>query len=147
MINLADTAVVLAEAQRRQRLRSEGKLVLGDPAPDPVVATVKPRGQRVMNKTESRRAAELTALVNVGVIRSWAYEAVTLRLADDCRYTPDFLVVDNAGAIRFEETKGFWRDDARVKIKVAARTFPMFSFVALTVRKQRDGGGWTRETF
>lgn len=65
---------------------------------------------------------------------------VTLKIGDDCRYTPDFLCVGE-GCIVFYEVKGFWRDDARVKIKVAARMFPWARFVAV----QRDGKGWKQE--
>lgn len=96
---------------------------------------------------ETRRAAELDTLQRAGDIQAWAYEAVTLKLANGVRYTPDFLVLDASDKVRLEEVKGHWRDDARVKIKVAARLFPMFTFVALTPRKLRDGGGWNREEF
>jgi hypothetical protein len=34
--------------------------------------------------------------------------------------------------------KGFWRDDARVKFKVAREFFPMFEFNAV----KRNGAGW-----
>lgn len=95
-----------------------------------------------MNKTEKRRAIELEALKRDGAIHSWAYEKVTLKLADDTRYTPDFFVVELDGSIRFEEIKGFWRDDAKVKIKVAAQQFP-FRFVSLVA--SRDG--WERTDF
>lgn len=67
-------------------------------------------------------------------------QAVTLLLADHCRYTPDFVTVTD-GALIAWEVKGFWRDDARVKIKVAARQFRFIRFVAV----QRKGGAWTEE--
>lgn len=97
-----------------------------------------------MNKTERRRALELEALRRTGAIAAWAFGSVTLLLADRCRYTPDFLVATPDGRIAFEEVKGFWRDDALVKIKVAARLYPMFTFTALRPRK---GGGWDVEGF
>lgn len=90
-----------------------------------------------MNKTEKRRAIELEAERRTGAIAAWSYEKITLKLADDTRYTPDFFVVEADGMIRFEETKGFWRDDAKVKIKVAAAQFP-FRFVSLVATK----AGW-----
>jgi hypothetical protein len=40
------------------------------------------------------------------------------------------------------EVKGFWQDDARVKIKVAASIYP-FKFIAVKKAK----GGWEREEF
>jgi len=38
--------------------------------------------------------------------------------------------------------EGFWQDDARVKIKVAASIHPI-KFIAVT----RKGAGWEREEF
>lgn len=98
-----------------------------------------------MNKTERRRALELEALRRAGKIIAWHYEGVTLKLADDTRYTPDFMVIEDDGSIAFEETKGFLRDDALVKIKVAAALFP-FRFTMLTADRQ-EPDGWRRRTF
>jgi hypothetical protein len=64
------------------------------------------------------------------------YEAVTLKLAADTRYTPDFMVMEDDGTITFVECKGFWRDDAKVKIKVAAEMYPMFRFKAVSYSKK-----------
>ncbi|MGJ0510227.1 MAG: DUF1064 domain-containing protein [Methylocystis sp.] len=96
-----------------------------------------------MNQTEKRRAIELEAMKRNHQIASWRYEAVTLKLANDCRYTPDFLVINLLGQMTFEEVKGHWRDDARVKIRVAAAKFPEFAFVALRLEK----GQWCMEVF
>lgn len=95
-----------------------------------------------MNKTEARYAAILEARKIAGEIREWHFEAVTLRLGDDCRYTPDFLVVLADGTLEFHETKGFWRDDAKVKVRVAASLFP-FRFIAMRLVK----GTWHTEEF
>lgn len=73
------------------------------------------------------------------------FEEITLRLGDDCRYTPDFFVVADDGVLEFHECKGFWREDAKVKIRVAAEKYPMFRFRAF--RKLPKGGGWERESF
>jgi hypothetical protein len=48
----------------------------------------------------------------------------------------------NLGAVTFYETKGFMRDDAIVKIKTAAKQFPMFTFVLVTRKKKSEGGAW-----
>jgi hypothetical protein len=50
------------------------------------------------------------------------------------------------GQMEIHETKGFWTDDARVKIKVAADMYP-FKFVAIKARAKKDGGGWAEEVF
>lgn len=81
-----------------------------------------------LNQTERLFYAHLKHIVTplyMGV------QSITLKLADDCRYTPDFWAVIVQGTFTFYEVKGFWRDDARVKIKVAARTFPWAEFVAV----------------
>jgi hypothetical protein len=48
--------------------------------------------------------------------------------------------------IELHEVKGFWTDDARVKIKVAASIYP-FKFMAVKPRPQKVGGGWEVEEF
>lgn len=83
-----------------------------------------------MNRTEAQYADELEARRLGGALRDWRFQALTLKLADDTRYTPDFLVIATDGTLECHEVKGFWRDDAKVKIKVAARLFP-FRFVAV----------------
>lgn len=90
-----------------------------------------------MNKTEAAYAQHLHALQLAGKVKGWRFESVTLRLADATRYTPDFLVELFVGPLELHEVKGFWRDDARVKFKVAAELFPMFRFVAVK-RKNRQ---------
>lgn len=95
-----------------------------------------------MNKTEKVRAIELEAMRRNGEIREWGFEKITLKLADDCRYNQDFSIVDNDGYLRFDETKGHWREDAKVKIRFAASQFPC-KFAALRL----VGGAWQREEF
>lgn len=62
-------------------------------------------------------------------------QSITLKLANDTRYTPDFWTIDANGQLVFWETKGFMRDDARVKIHVAARQFLWARFVLVHRRK------------
>lgn len=68
------------------------------------------------------------------------------RLADNTFYTPDFAVMMPDGQIEIHEVKGYWQDDARAKIKIAADMYP-FKFIALKVRPKKDGGGWSVEEF
>ena len=65
---------------------------------------------------------------------------ITLKLAHDCRYTSDFAVMLASGEIELHECKGFMREDASVKLKLAAELFP---FPILVVRKV--AGGWDVE--
>jgi hypothetical protein len=115
------------------------------------IGTLKPiwglRCDPRMNKTEEAYAMLLAQDLGDGLIRAWKFEAMKLRLADRTWYTPDFMVIGIGGEIRFDETKGFWRDDARVKIKVAAEMFSQFTFRALTRIPKRKGGGWAVEEF
>lgn len=96
-------------------------------------------GSHVMNKTEAAYAQELENQKRVGLIAWWAFEPFKLRLADRTTYSPDFGSVDIGGHVLLTEIKGFLRDDANVKFKVAAEMFPFFEFVM--IRKQK-GGGW-----
>ena len=95
-----------------------------------------------MNKTEAAYAAYLEMLKRAGEVADYRFEAVKLRLADKTFYTPDFVVLAPDGVLEMHEVKGFWEEDARVKIKVAAAQFP-FRFLAIT----RDKGNWSFESF
>lgn len=81
--------------------------------------------------------------LRAGAIAAWAYEPMSLRLAPGARYTPDFLVVNNDGTLTLFETKGFWREAGRVRIKVAADRFPWFEFIGV----QKAHGSWQYEHF
>lgn len=99
-----------------------------------------------MNKTEAAYASHLHLQWRSGLILWYKFEAVKLRLADATFYTPDFVVLPASGYLEMHEVKGFWEDDARVKIKVAASIYP-FKFIAVTARAKKDGGGWKVEEF
>ena len=87
-----------------------------------------------LNKLET---AWLDVLRNRGYV--WiGIQNITLKLGDDCRFTPDFWALD-AGRLMAFDTKGFMRDDALVKLKTAARAYPLFLFIVVT----RESGEWT----
>lgn len=96
----------------------------------------------VMNKLETKYAAELEWQRRDGQIFWYAYESVKFKLADKTFYTPDFMVMKWSGDIELHEVKGFWEEDARIKIKCAADKFP-FMFSAFRLVK----GTWQREDF
>ncbi len=97
----------------------------------------------VMNKTEQ----EYTDVFLVpgklaGTIINYWYEQATFKLADDCRYTPDFMILNADLSIHFAETKGgFIREDSTIKLKMAAQMFP-FKFVLAQKRAKKNGGDW-----
>lgn len=95
-----------------------------------------------MNRTELAYDAHLELLQRAGEIQWRKFEGLKLRLADNTFYSPDFVVMTSAGQIECHEVKGYWLDDARVKIKVAAATFP-FRFIGV----QKDKSGWKVEEF
>lgn len=99
-----------------------------------------------MNKTEEAYDKHLWSLRHTGLVLWHAFEAVKLRLADNTFYTPDFAVLPADGVFELHEVKGFWEDDARVKIKVAAATFP-FRLRAFKPISKKNGGGWECEEF
>ena len=99
-----------------------------------------------MNKTESAYAQDLENRRLIGEVAWYKFQGVKLRLADNTFYSPDFFVMLANGELEVHEIKGFWEDDARVKIKVAASMFP-FGFVAIKQRAKREGGGWDVERF
>ena len=96
----------------------------------------------VMNRTEAAYSLLLKVRQDAGEVEWWKFEAVKLRLADATFYTPDFAVMLANGQLEMHEVKGFWQDDARVKVKVAASLYP-FRFVAVTHKR----GGWSMEDF
>lgn len=95
-----------------------------------------------MNKSEAAYATALEAARIAQEIVWYCH----LKLADGCRYTPDFAVLRADGVMEMHEVKGYWTDDARVKVKVAAEKFP-FVFKAVYKQAKKDGGGWRIEEF
>ena len=96
---------------------------------------VKPRvlklDEQGRNKTEARYEREiLKPRMFAGEVLDYSFEPMNLRLAKRTYYNPDYMVI-TPDHLEFHEVKGRWEDDALVKIKVAARTFPWFVFVAL----------------
>ncbi|WBO23951.1 PDDEXK family nuclease [Sphingomonas abietis] len=98
-----------------------------------------------MNKTEARYAAVLDAHKIAGDVVWWKFEGLKFRLADNTFYTPDFAVMLSTCELEAHEVKGFWTDDARVKIKVAAAIYPI-RFIAVQAPKA-GGSDWQREVF
>jgi hypothetical protein len=98
------------------------------------------------NKTEEAYGNHLEALKHSGVVAWFKFEGLKLRLADNTFYTPDYAVMLTNGSMECHEVKGYWMDDAKVKIKVAADLYP-FRFVAIKAKAKKDGGGWSVEDF
>jgi hypothetical protein len=101
----------------------------------------KRRGE--MNQLETRFLCEvLSPLEMAGDIAEYRFEGVKLRLAEGAWYTPDFVVKHHDGHLEFVEVKGFWREAARVRIKVAAE---QYAWLGRFVVVQRKNGQWQFE--
>jgi hypothetical protein len=96
----------------------------------------KPPGS--MNGHEMRYAALLEFKKSTGDIQDYKFESVKFKLADKTTYTPDFFVITN-DSVECHEVKGFLRDDAAVKFKVAAAAFPWFRWVMIRYRNKSVG--------
>ena len=99
-----------------------------------------------MNRTESEYAEQLQVRKLAGEIVEWFFEAITLKLADDTRYTPDFAVLMADGTMEFIDAKGGGPIDPKslVKIKCAAEKFFQFNFAICQKQAKKNGGGWIR---
>lgn len=96
-----------------------------------------------MNRTEAAYAEHLELRRRAGEVSWFTFEGVKLRLAKATFLTVDFFVTLTDGSIEIHEVKGFMRDDAAVKLKVAARLFPCFRFVVVRARSKRLSDGFT----
>jgi len=90
-----------------------------------------------MNRTEADWAKQLEILKRAGEILDFRFEGLKFKLAPSTFYTPDFFVVNGDGSGELHEVKGFWRDDARVKFKVAAALYPWFGWKAIQRGKKQ----------
>lgn len=96
----------------------------------------EPRPKRVYaSKAEERYAAILDARVRDNLIRSWRYEGLTLKLADGVRFTPDFLVTENDDRMTLIEVKGFMREAARLRLKIAVSMYPGFGWLLVWAKR------------
>ena len=66
------------------------------------------------------------------------FEIIRIELAHRCWYTPDFTAFKPGEKITFFEVKGFWEDDARVKVKVAARLLPAAFAIKTALYKNKE---------
>ena len=107
------------------------------PAPGPRVSSDDDT-PRYRSKLEARYAGHLEAQQHVGEIRDIRYESVTFKLAKKTTLTPDFWVELPDRTVEIHEVKGRMREDAWVKLKVAAGRWPHFRWFLVT----RKNGEW-----
>ena len=100
------------------------------------------------NKTEA--AYEDTVLkpaMQAGEILWYKFEGIKLKLAGNTFLTVDYAVLPRNGVMELHDVKGHRRiymDDAKVKMKVAAESYPFVFKVAFA--PDRKGKSWEVET-
>ena len=128
------------EADLVRILAQPGYRVVGEPLLMPAApsqctathATAKRPYWPYDSRTEQRYALLLDHRLREGIVQRWVHQPLKLDLGEKCFYTPDFLVIETAhpSVLRLVETKGAYvREDAMVKLKVAAKQHPYFVFV------------------
>jgi hypothetical protein len=123
-LTLKQEIAQLGNASRGRRLQSLGRLPPG-----------------TMNKTEAAYSKRLAEMQSLGIVQWWAFEPMTFKIAQDCRLTPDFMVLDVKGHLCAHDVKGSPKiitDDAKVKMKVAAAKMPIRFFYVFP----QKGGAW-----
>lgn len=106
--------------------------------PQPSARGVTEPRDRGMNKTEAKYARHLQGEKEAGRINAYWYEGWKIRIADNCYWTPDFVVIDCDGFVEWHDCKAYWRkagkvgitDDAAVKMKAAAEIYPQVKVLA-----------------
>lgn len=98
----------------------------------------------VMNKDEAAYEQELKRMKDTGEIIEYWFEGVTFRLAKLTTLTLDFMVLLPTMEIEFHDVKGFFTDDAKVKMKVCADKFP-FRLFTVKRKPKYKGGGWEKK--
>ena len=116
-------AVQMIEARAGQTSKLAGSRHMG-----------KYKPVRGMNKLEAAFAQTLDYRKQAGELIWWGFEPFRIRLANGSFYRPDFVAVDTEGRSEIYECKGFMREAARVRLKVAVEKLPYPFFL---VRKHK----------
>lgn len=94
------------------------------------------------NKEELAFRALLQGLTARKVISSFETQPFIIQIGVGCTYTPDFFVYHQDGTIEAIEYKGFLRDDALTKFKVAAMMYPEIVWHMVQKKTKKQGGGY-----
>jgi hypothetical protein len=130
-LNIPEHYIAMAEQAERSRAVRE----------DLDLTPAKPNRRGLINGMNKTELAfwQMMAGSRLNLIVACWREPLTFRLAGRTRYTPDFGVRIRGEPFTLVEVKGFMRDDAAVKLKVAADMYPCFRWLLV----RRDGRhGW-----
>ena len=103
---------------------------------DPMVRAA--RGRTRPNGWECEYGVHLNALFLAGEVLWHRRELLEFEIGYRCTYTPDEIILAADGALYADDVKGHMREDANVKIKVAARQFAGVTFRVAKLTKD----GW-----
>ena len=100
----------------------------------------------VLKKNADEEKLNKTEKAWLEILRARRYpwigiQCITLKLADDTRYTCDLWTLTAEGRLIGWETKGHRWAKNMIKLKVAARMFPFIEFILVFKFK----GGWHEE--
>ena len=127
--------------QRRLRAAMDASQPVSGVVAAPVATNFVPRpstDEEKLNKTEK---AYLEILRRTPGIDWLGIQNITVKMADDCRFTADFSYIKD-GQLTLVDTKGgFAREDSYIKIKMAARIFTWARFIVAS----RVKGIWTEK--
>lgn len=108
-------------------------------------ASAPPPTFHYRSKLEAAYANVLHVQMLAGEIALYRYEAIRLKLVDGVIYVPDFYILMPDGRHVFHEVKGYSKGmmarPGMIKFKVAASTWPHWSFVLVT----RSKGIWNHQ--
>ena len=117
----------------------------------------KRRAPGERNKTEAAYEAHLDLLHRAGEIDGYKFEGMTIKLADNTRFTPDFVVFAGDGVVELHDTKGTTKktrangekedapwieEDAKLKLKLTAELWPFRVFAVFKTKE-----GWVKQQF
>jgi hypothetical protein len=95
------------------------------------------------SKWETQFAYELVLRQRTNLIRGWAYEDMTFKLATGKYHRPDFTIWHLDGSIEIAQVKGYHKNirASLTALKWAAQQRPWFLFTL----NRRDGARWVSE--
>ena len=123
-----------------QDARNMERSPVPNPAPSPSTKNTKYAPYK--NKLEHSFATVLVLERHAGLIKSWAYESLTLKLAAGKYHRPDFVIWHNDGSIEIAQTKGYHKNmrASLTGLRWAAQKNPWFKF---TIKRYKNG--WESE--
>lgn len=100
----------------------------------------------VASSWEANYCRYLIFLQEKGQIKRWEYEPETFEFKErhgTTRYTPDFLVENMDGSIKYHEVKGYFDRASKTKIKRFKRDYPALELIVIDKENYRQIAKWS----